>query len=393
MAGLRSISNVWKNIGEVDLRPIREDALGELQIAIVGEAGSGRHTLAEQLRQDPSREGTRAETPVAVLDLEEADQAQEADLIVLMVDAAGSGFERQREHARRWTNSGKKVLVFYNVLGSGAGEAALKKSERGLDSVWNAHHLLVGRADEAQFLLKQFVPAVMRMLPGDLLPLARRYPLFRVPVANDLIGDTSLSNAAYAFSTGLAEIVPILNIPLNVTDMIIITKAQAFLAYKLGLALGLSTRWQDYVREFGGVIGSGFLWRQLARSLIGLIPVIGIIPKAAVAYSGTYVVGRAVLGWYLTGRHISPRQMRESYRLAYWRGRSTALDWFSKVRRPRLPRRRTAQAALAASQAPASQTIQLPSKTCSNCGRENASEAMFCQYCGQPLTPRAVEAA
>jgi uncharacterized protein (DUF697 family) len=243
---------------------------------------------------------------------------------------------------------------------------------------------LIGRASDEQFLLKQFVPAVMRMLPGDLLPLARSYPLFRVPVANDLISDTSLSNAAYAFSTGLAEIVPILNIPLNVTDMIVITKAQAFLAYKLGLALGLSTRWQDYVREFGGVVGSGFLWRQLARFLVGLIPVIGIIPKAAVAYSGTYVVGRAILSWYLTGRHISPRQLRESYRLAYWRGRATALDWFSK-RRPRLPRRRAAQASLAASQAPPGQIAQLPPVICSNCGRENASDALFCQYCGQPL--------
>jgi uncharacterized protein (DUF697 family) len=391
VAGLRSISSVWKNIGEVDLRPIREDALREIQIAIVGELGSGRQVLADHLRQDPSREGTRVETPILILDLDQADQAQEADLIIILVDAAQSGFGRQRELARGWTNSGKKVLVFYNTSGAGSSEAELKKPERSLDSVWNAHHLLVGMADDAQFLVKQLAPAVMRMLPKDLLPLARRYPLFRVPVANDLISDTSLSNAAYAFSTGLAEIVPILNIPLNVTDMIIITKAQAFLAYKLGLALGLSTRWQDYVREFGGVIGSGFLWRQLARSLIGLIPVIGIIPKAAVAYSGTFVVGQAILRWYLTGRHISPRQVRENYRLAYWRGRATALDWFSKSRRLRLPRRGRAKAALAASQAPPSQAVPPAARTCPNCGRENASDAMFCQYCGQPLALQSVE--
>jgi uncharacterized protein (DUF697 family) len=377
----------------VDLRPIRDDALRLLQIAIVGEAGSGRQVLADQLRRDPAREGTRVDTPVLILDLEQADQAQDADLVIILVDAAQSGFERQRELARNWTNSGKKVLVFYNTAESGSKEAELKGSRRSLDSVWTAHHLLVGRVDDEQFLVKQLAPAVMRMLPKDLLPLARRYPLFRVPVATDLIGDTSLSNAAYAFSTGLAEIVPILNIPLNVTDMIIITKAQAFLAYKLGLALGLSTRWQDYVREFGGVIGSGFLWRQLARSLVGLIPVVGIIPKAAVAYSGTYVVGRAILGWYLTGRHLSPRQVRENYRLAYWRGRSTALDWFSKARRPRLrlPRRRQAQVALEASQAPPRQIPAQVARICPNCGRENASYAMFCQYCGQPLVIQTVQ--
>jgi uncharacterized protein (DUF697 family) len=39
-------------------------------------------------------------------------------------------------------------------------------------------------------------------------------------------------------STSLAELVPVLNIPFTIADMVVITKAQAFLVYRLGLSLG-----------------------------------------------------------------------------------------------------------------------------------------------------------
>jgi uncharacterized protein (DUF697 family) len=155
-------------------------------------------------------------------------------------------------------------------------------------------------------------------------------------IARQLISDTCLSNAAYSFSTGLAEIVPVLDLPLNVTDMVVLTKSQAFLAYKLGLLLGFSTRWQDYVSEFGSVIGGGFLWRQIARQLIGLIPAWGIIPKVAISYSGTYVVGNAILGWYLTGRNLSPKQLRALSVESFTRGKEYARKLVEKLPKPRL---------------------------------------------------------
>ncbi len=47
------LNNVWKTIKEVDLRPLQEQALRGVQIALLGAKGSGRHTLAEQMRRDP----------------------------------------------------------------------------------------------------------------------------------------------------------------------------------------------------------------------------------------------------------------------------------------------------------------------------------------------------
>jgi uncharacterized protein (DUF697 family) len=236
-----------------------------------------------------------------------------------------------------------------------------------------------GRVEDDHFLAERLSPTVLALFGDRLLPLARQFPLFRLAVAHKLINDSSFANAAYSLSTGLAEIVPVLDIPLNMTDMVVLTKNQAFLVYKLGLALGMSTEWQDYVAEFGSVLGGGFAWRQLARSLIGLIPAWGIAPKMAVAYAGTSVVGNVILQWYLTGRHITPQQMRTLYSQAFGRGKALAQNLIERLPRPRLPRwgRRKKPAALPAALTP----------TCPACGRQNAADAVFCAYCGARLAP------
>jgi uncharacterized protein (DUF697 family) len=162
--------------------------------------------------------------------------------------------------------------------------------------------------------------------------------------------------------------------------MVVLTKAQAFMVYRLGLALGFSTRWQDYLGEFGSVVGGGFVWRQMARMLIGLIPVWGIVPKVAVAYSGTYVVGHVVLQWYLTGRHISNQQMRALYMQALANGKKIAQSMVARLPRtriaPKLPRLHLGRRKVA--QLPA-----LSMQTCPACGKSNAPDANLCQYCGR----------
>jgi uncharacterized protein (DUF697 family) len=262
---------------------------------------------------------------------------------------------------------------------------------------WDKRQVVQGSLEDAHFLTDTFVPAVMRLLPGQLLSLGRHFPLFRTAVAHELINDTCFSNTAYALSTGVAEIIPIFDIPLNIADVFVLTKAQAFLVYRLGLALGLSIQWRDYVAEFGGVLGGGFVWRQIARSLIGLIPAWGIIPKMAVSYAGTYVVGHAVYRWYLTGRHVTGAQMKQLYAQAFARGKHLAQNL-----RQKLPKRkaktlelpesssRALPAGVQASQpSPPARRSLLPrrvkGKACPNCGKTSAKDAQFCQYCGQAL--------
>ncbi len=158
---------------------------------------------------------------------------------------------------------------------------------------------------------------------------------------------------------------------MNMADMFILTKAQAFLVYKLGLMLGYSFEWQDYVKEFGGVLGGGFLWRQLARQLVGLIPAWGIVPKVAVSYSGTYVVGHVVLQWYLTGRHITRKQMQDLYIQAFARGKNLAETLIHHLPKPK-------------SKKQPAKALPTPKKItkCPRCGKRPAKGAQFCHNCG-----------
>lgn len=387
MAGIKDLNNVWNNVKEIDLRPIAEAAQKPLRIALVGRKSEVLAALAQAMRQDPSRPDQVTQTPLLLLNLEGAGDASRADLIILLLDPAAEDDLKERELAKGWSNSGKPVLVVLPLPPTG--EVVIPPP-----TAWDQRQVISGVVEDARFLSGTFVPAVMRLVPGQVLPLARQFPLFRTSVANELINDTCFSNAAYALSTGIAEIMPVFDIPLNIADMFVLSKAQAFLVYRLGLALGLSIQWRDYVAEFGGVLGGGFLWRQIARSLIGLIPAWGIVPKVAISYAGTYVVGHVVYQWYLTGRHVSGAQMKQLYAQAFARGKNLAQGM-----RERLPKRK--QKLLKAGEqnearlttdlqpAKAARRSLLPrrakGKVCTNCGKVSAKDAQFCQYCGSAL--------
>lgn len=376
MTSFRDLTNIWKNIKEMDLKPFRVEAQRGIRIALAGRAGSGRHTLADQMRRDPARLNIASVTPLLILDIENAEEVyqkgSQADLIILMIDAAQSDVIPEIQLARRWLDAGKKMLAVINCKPA-AGEPPAESRSLALDQwgTWGKRHVLAGNIMDLNFITREFCPLVIEVIPEQLLALGRYFPLFRIPIANQLINDTCLSNAAYAVSTGLAEVVPVLDVPLNVADMFILTKAQAFLVYKLGLVLGFSYNWQDYVKEFSGVLGGGFIWRQIARQLIGLIPAWGIVPKVAVSYAGTYVVGHVVLQWYLTGRHISRRQMQELYIQAFARGKNLADSLLKRLPKPK-PKKQEVIA------------LPFPRKItkCPRCGKRPAKGAQFCHYCG-----------
>jgi uncharacterized protein (DUF697 family) len=331
MAGLKDINSIWKNIKEIDLKPIRDSATSPVRITIAGAEGVGKHTLAEKMRIDPARPDIYSQSPVTLLTIQPGSPLPAGDLVILMVEANQPDYSAEQAQVRKWIDAGINVLVFINKLDL-INNNLLQKSGEG----WTASKVISGSANNSAYLQKEFVPAILELLPQRQVALGRQFPLFRVAIARQLINETCFSNAAYSFSTGLAEIVPVLDLPLNLTDVVVLTKNQAFLAYKLGLLVGFSTRWQDYLTEFGSVVGGGFVWRQIARSLIGLVPGWGIVPKVAIAYSGTYVVGQAVLGWYLSGKHLSSEQLRELSRQAFSRGKDYARSMIAKM-----PRRRS----------------------------------------------------
>jgi len=74
------------------------------------------------------------------------------------------------------------------------------------------------------------------------------------------------------------------------------------------------------------------VWRQAARSLIGLIPVWGLVPKIAVAYGGTYTTGVAAWRWYENGEVVSSDQLKRISREAIAIGRARATELIARAR-------------------------------------------------------------
>lgn len=367
MPKLPNLQSFWNTIREIDLKPIRQQAEQEIRLALLSDQPKLAQQVVAQLRSDPNHAEAGTQTPVLVLGLDQPVPGGQADLC-LLIGEAGSLTAAHHERLQALSLTGQKALLLVNT--------AYPQNEKQADLVptnsSTAALTLVGPFQDGRFLQEQLVPQVLKWLPGKQIALARQFPLFREAVARELISETCLSNTAYSLSTGLAELLPVLNLPLNVTDMVVLTKAQAFLVYKLGLALGYATDWQSYVTEFGGVLGGGFVWRQLARSLVGLVPAWGIIPKVAVAYSGTYVVGQAVYQWYLTGRHLTPEQLQALYRQAFLQGRRVAENVRARlpVRQPKTTRVRK-------------RLLPKGRQVCPDCGKKSSADAIFCQYCGR----------
>jgi hypothetical protein len=76
--------------------------------------------------------------------------------------------------------------------------------------------------------------------------------------------------------------------------------------------------------EIIGVLGGGVLFRQIARQLVGLIPIAGLLPKVAIAYAGTYAIGRAMVAWTTEGRQITVDTVSSYTREGLVRGRALA---------------------------------------------------------------------
>ena len=193
-------------------------------------------------------------------------------------------------------------------------------------------------ADWSPDAVSRVARAFIEVVPASLrLPLARRLPPLRTAACNLLIQETSQVNAGYSFTTGLGETVPGLGLVLGAGDAIILTKNQLMMAYKIALVSGKSGSPQKLLGEIVGVLGGGFLFRQLAREMVGLIPVWGIVPKVAVSYAGTWAIGRAVLVWATEGQKITPELMKGHYREALGQGKQAALRIVDNARKPRIP--------------------------------------------------------
>lgn len=319
-------SNIWSTVRELDVGNIQDQSERPLNIAIVGN-DVVIEDVARLLHSGMQRYALIQQNPIHTLTLEEASQnlqtIRSADLMLIAIDARQALSERDQQAIASATNN--FAFPILNVLLYQADAALLHAP-----AVGYAVHIAQPTSIQAADILAK---AVLERLPDDLhLAAARSLPGLRPIYAKELIAATSFSNASYSLASGLPEQIPVLNVPFVAADLLVLTKNQAILVYKLALAYGAAPDFQARLREIVPVIGGAFLWRQAARSLIGLIPVWGLLPKVAVAYAGTYTTGIAAWRWYENGEMVSSDQIKRITEEAITLGRSRAAEMIAKAR-------------------------------------------------------------
>jgi uncharacterized protein (DUF697 family) len=325
VARFKDVANVWSTIKELDVRDIRDQAEQPCRIALVGQAGVERDLLARSLTQGALRFPPRNTAALDVLDIpmtrERGSDVSRADLVLLVLhgDTALSYDE---------VLAYEKVAVLPTpLLLVVIGGSSLPSASANVPAPdWVATPaVFLASLDDMLAVRKALAHAIVAALPETLhLPAARRLPGLRAEVAHSLITQVSLSNATFAFTSGIPEMIPVLNLPLNAADMLVLTKNQAILAYRIALAMGADGEFSAMIKELLPVIGGGFLWRPLARQLVGLIPGVGLLPKVAVSYAGTYATGIVAWRWYERGELISRAALQKILQEALVEGRERA---------------------------------------------------------------------
>ncbi|MDP9054337.1 MAG: hypothetical protein M3N93_08560 [Acidobacteriota bacterium] len=178
--------------------------------------------------------------------------------------------------------------------------------------------------------------AVVREIVADHsdleLALGKSFPLFRRPVADRIIQRVSRENALFSLTTALPNVIPsVVDLPWAVgefaTDTAFLTLNQVRMALLMAAAHGHAVGYAEQKGEIAAIAAGAFGWRALARELVGKIPLGGgLIPKAAIAFAGTYVVGLGLEKVNRTGSRLSRREQKDAYADAFAQGKAVVKD-------------------------------------------------------------------
>jgi hypothetical protein len=288
--------NIWKTVREVDINAIRHEAERDATVVCVGQT-AGLWWMDHFLREGPNRYPLGPDQ-LALVPLADAstylDLVRAAELLVVALDAAAP-LDTAELAGLQVLSAAARVNQVVMLFGEPATAPAPWPAYVDRGSATLVDPQSAGAAATV-------CGAVLSALPKEArLAAARRLPGLRPWFAARLTSEVSMSNAAFALASGVPSMVPLLGIPISAADTVILTKNQALMVYRLALACGAPPDFRKRMVEITPVVGGAVVWRQIAGALVGLVPGYGIVPKTAVAFGGTYVVGLAATRWYETG--------------------------------------------------------------------------------------------
>ncbi len=253
------------------------------------------------------------------------DRAEQVPKVLLLStgmdearDAAGKLFGDQPERyveTRIWTESDRIDYSRYDaVVITDPDNTSLFERVRnsaGRSRTGSMFFLQNGSATDTapvDRLRTELMSAMTELAPS----FGRFFPTFRTAAVKAIVDDSARANAQFALISNIPTVIPILGTFVAVgADLIVLTKNQVMMSYKIAAAHGRDLHDQTgVIRELAPVVGAGFLWRSIAREATSFIPMAaGTIPKVIIAYAGTFSVGRTIDYYYRFGKKPSNEQL------------------------------------------------------------------------------------
>lgn len=170
------------------------------------------------------------------------------------------------------------------------------------------------------------VRQILHRRPDLAVPLALHVLPFRQDVSGRMVKKIARENALFSLATALPDIVPFISLPWAIgefaSDTAFLTANQIRMAFLLAAANDRDLGYHEQRGEIASIILGAFGWRALARELVGKIPWGGgLVPKAAIAYAGTRVVGLSLERYYRLGKAFTRSERRVAYEDALERGK------------------------------------------------------------------------
>lgn len=162
------------------------------------------------------------------------------------------------------------------------------------------------------------------------IALARFFLPFRKPVVDSIVQSVSRENALFALATALPNVIPnVFQLPWAVSefasDTMFITLNQVRMALSIAAASGKDIGFSEQSKEILPVLTAALGWRAIARELAGKIPLgAGVVAKGAVAYAGTFVIGKGLERVNNGRRPLTRLERRQAWDEGLERGRAIA---------------------------------------------------------------------
>jgi uncharacterized protein (DUF697 family) len=301
---IANISQFWRITRELDIHSLRESFERPVSLRVLGSDQAIADRVARLIEPDPEA----GEVTAAVLGSQSREQAD------AYVVAISGPLDADARRVLSDLSVGDAPLL---VVQSEDAEGLL------VLGIPDERIITLGAAEPDEEARDRLFRALVQAAPEVILSAGRRHPLLREPIAEHLIFDTSRVNAQFAALASLPATLPFFGgIVGDVADTIVLTKNQVLLLFKLAGLYGRDVQFgPELIIELLPVVGGAFFWRTTARALVGLLPpLLGLLPKTAVAYTGTFVVGHTARYYYRFGKlpppEIAHELRQEAHRLA-----------------------------------------------------------------------------